>query len=334
MTMSRQSLSFPLPEAAAADFEFLGSFNAILAARIDEDGYVIAANRGFSRLLPNAALPVQARADVHAVFVSPTFDELLRIHVNPSEPLFQGILNLSDEHDVCRSFVGAVHRLDRQLLVLAEYDVDEMERLNAQVVDLNLELAELQRHLARTNRALKASEERLTLLSVTDPLTGLYNRRHFMNVLEQVWEHGKRHGTCLSMIMVDIDFFKKINDLHGHDQGDEVLKALATQMLAVVRKGDLVARLGGEEFAVVLQDTSLDFACGLAERLRHAASELAFEQIPAGITCSYGVASLNVAAGIAALLRQADEALYESKHAGRNRVTVCQDAGLTAVGEA
>lgn len=293
---------------------------------MDEDGSVVAANRGFMRLLPAAAQAENVRPDARAVFVTPTFDDLLCIHVPPSQPVFEGILNLSDAHGVCRSFMGVIHRQKQQLILLAEYDVDDMERLNAQVIDLNLELAELQRNLARSNRALKASEEQLTLLSVTDPLTGLFNRRHLMNALDQAWEHGKRGGACSSIIVMDIDFFKKINDQFGHEQGDLVLKAIAAQMQELVRKGDVVARMGGEEFAVVLQDTPLVVAQGLAERLRLAARSLVFDQIPNGITCSYGVASLNVLLGIACLLRHADEALYESKHAGRDRVTVSHAA--------
>lgn len=313
------------------DLGVLGSLSAVLFAVLDGNGHVVAGNQGFGRLLPEGTQSSHPPAQGFPIFVKPTLDELLGMHCSSSPLVFEGILNLADAHGVCRSFVGAVYRRDQQLILLAEYDVNDMERLNAQVIDLNLELAELQRDLARSNRALKASEEQLRLLSVTDPLTGLFNRRHLMNTLNQAWEHGKRHGFCLSMIVMDIDFFKKINDQYGHDQGDVVLKALSVQMQEVVRKGDVLVRMGGEEFAIVLQDTPLEAAKDLAERLRLAARSLVFESIPCGISCSYGVATLNPVEGMSGLLRQADEALYASKHAGRDRVTVFQEGKTVAL---
>ena len=121
--------------------------------------------------------------------------------------------------------------------------------------------------------------------------------------------------------MADIDFFKKINDGHGHDQGDAVLRAVSAQMQTMVRKTDLVARFGGEEFVIVLEQAPLPAALDLAERLRLAACALHFDCMPDGITCSYGVAQLGPGEKVEQVIKHADEALYRAKHGGRNQVT-------------
>lgn len=299
----------------------LAPLAAVAVAQIAEDGRLLGANLGFKRLTQHTQLGAGPQPDVRSVFVNPSFNDLLAVHAEDGQPVYEGILNLADQHSICRSLVGTVHHFNGQLMLVAEYDVADMERLNAQVIELNLELAEVQRSLARANRTLQASEERLTQLSSTDPLTGLANRRHLMDFLQKAWLRSQRFDSTFSVIMADIDFFKAINDQHGHDQGDLVLKAVSAQMQAMVRKVDLVARFGGEEFVIVLQEAPLPAAVELAESLRQAVTELAFEAMPQGITCSYGVAQLGPDQTIEQLLKHADQALYQSKHGGRNRVT-------------
>ena len=294
---------------------------AVAVAQIAEDGRLIDANLGFRRLTRHIQIGAGEQPDVRDFFVNPSFDELLAIHTRPGQPVFEGILNVADLHSVCRSLIGSVHHFDQKLMVIAEYDVADMERLNAEGITLNLELAELQRSLSRTNRNLQASEERLKQLSITDPLTGLANRRHLMDFLQQAWQRSQRFASTFSVIMADIDFFKKINDQHGHEQGDVVLKAVATQMQAMARKVDLVSRFGGEEFVIVLQEAPLSAAVEMAQRLRQAVCELQFEPMPQGVTCSYGVAQFATGQTVEQLLKHADEALYQSKDDGRNRVT-------------
>lgn len=294
---------------------------AVVVAQIADTGHLLHANLGFHRLTQRAASGDPAGADVRHFFINPSFADLLAVHSEPGEPVFEGILNVVDQHGVSRSLIGTVHHFNQQLMLVAEYDVADMERLNAQVIELNDELCEVQRDLARANRSLRANEERLRQLSITDPLTGLANRRHLMDYLEQAWQRSQRFASTFSVIMADIDFFKKINDQHGHEQGDVVLKAVSAQLRAMVRKIDLAARFGGEEFVIVLQEAPLKEAVEMAERLRQAVTELVFEPIPYGISCSYGVAQLGNGQTIEQLLKNADDALYQSKHSGRNRVT-------------
>ncbi|HEX9108983.1 MAG TPA: GGDEF domain-containing protein [Longimicrobiales bacterium] len=157
-----------------------------------------------------------------------------------------------------------------------------------------------------------------------DPLTGLANRRFFEERLAAEARRCDRYGRPLAVVMVDIDHFKRVNDTHGHDGGDAVLRALGDLLATSLRETDLPARLGGEEFVLLLPETPLDAAAETAERLRARVEALAIPwrggTIP--ITASFGVsAAPECVPTSAALLESADAALYASKEAGRNRVT-------------
>jgi two-component system cell cycle response regulator len=162
-------------------------------------------------------------------------------------------------------------------------------------------------------------------LAVTDPLTGLYNRRHMDKQLEIHVANAAARGKPVSVLTVDVDFFKPINDTHGHDVGDRVLQELAVRLKAQVRAIDLCCRMGGEEFVVILPETDLQVGFTVAERLRRNIASKPFnagaKQGPLSITVSIGVAAYETAADTpASILKRADEALYEAKRAGRNRV--------------
>lgn len=163
----------------------------------------------------------------------------------------------------------------------------------------------------------------LELQAHTDVLTGLANRRHFFEVAEAELERSRRYETPLSLLMLDIDRFKEVNDAHGHRAGDRVLQQLARTCLEVLRSVDVVGRVGGEEFAILLPETSLEGAVEVAERLREAVAlaEVAREEgVPLRITVSIGVAMLAGTVNLDTLLSQADAALYDAKRTGRNRV--------------
>lgn len=171
-------------------------------------------------------------------------------------------------------------------------------------------------------------EERLRAerLAQLDPLTGLNNRRAFYDKTSLLWAQAIRHGHATSVMLLDIDRFKQINDMHGHAHGDEVLKVLANILRHSIRQGDVLARWGGEEFIVFLPETGEADAAALAERLR---AEFAETLIPheagaSAVTASFGIAQK---AGphltLDALIAAADECLYQSKQHGRNRVTIC-----------
>ena len=166
--------------------------------------------------------------------------------------------------------------------------------------------------------------ENMMSSALRDGLTKLFNKRYLMERLDSELKFAQRHETSLSLLMLDIDHFKKVNDTHGHLAGDAVLEKLAAQLMKAVRNEDVVARFGGEEFAIVLRAIGLDPATGMAERLRKLIEgtvvEVSGKQLRA--TVSIGVAGFPAtpAKTVADLIEAADKALYRAKHAGRNRV--------------
>jgi diguanylate cyclase (GGDEF)-like protein len=182
-----------------------------------------------------------------------------------------------------------------------------------------LKLRRLQSELREKNRELER-------IAVTDALTDLPNRRVFDNDLERELDRAHRYGDAVALAVLDIDHFKAVNDTYGHDVGDEVLRQLARRVRDACRAGDEVARIGGEEFAVILLRTAEKGARAAAERLARSVETLTFSTSAGDltITVSVGVACAGGEIGFNALdvFKAADDALYRSKNEGRNRVTV------------
>lgn len=156
----------------------------------------------------------------------------------------------------------------------------------------------------------------------TDALTGVGNRAGLQIQLQREWELARRNGTPFSLIVIDLDHFKAINDTYGHDSGDGVLRTAAASLTGTVRGGDIVFRFGGEEFVALLSNTPMAGAMRLAERIRKdiPKTEYLSAHGPLKVTASLGVASLKPRESAEQLLHRADEALYRAKAAGRNRV--------------
>ena len=182
------------------------------------------------------------------------------------------------------------------------------------------------RRIVTLERSLRAANERIHKLTMTDPLVGIFNRRYFDDQLVKASAHAERHGRPLSLVFVDIDHFKLVNDTHGHRIGDEVLIEVGRRLLASLRADDWIARYGGEEFAVVLPETDTDAAVLVAERLRAGIGnqDIATAAGNITVTASFGVASSlpDSLMTTEALVGAADAALYRSKAAGRNCTTL------------
>ncbi len=212
----------------------------------------------------------------------------------------------------------STHRLDAVMLIAGQLTVSLQ---NARLY------ASLERKVAERTEALEAAKRRLEALSITDPLTGLANRRRFAEVLEAEWKRALRPRSSLGVAMIDIDHFKLYNDHYGHLAGDECLRRVAASLSASLREGtDLVARYGGEEFVMVLPSADPAAAWQVAERARAAVAALQEPHETAShgiVTVSIGVAStVPSAQGDAQqFLGVADAALYASKRNGRNQVT-------------
>lgn len=177
--------------------------------------------------------------------------------------------------------------------------------------------------LCRAMQRERIYRDELRLLAQTDDLTGLANRREFLAALDRAVAAANRSSSPLAFASFDIDHFKSINDRFGHAVGDDVIRRVAQVALACVRTGDILGRVGGEEFAVVLPDTDQSQALAICERLRmaiHAAVILAPDGQPVPVTVSTGLAQFTAGASARVLMEQADNALYAAKNAGRDQV--------------
>ncbi|RUQ68138.1 diguanylate cyclase [Azospirillum doebereinerae] len=208
----------------------------------------------------------------------------------------------SDQNSLIQALDGGADDFIRKPLVPAE--LVARVRAGARIVELR-------------NRIIRLAE--------TDPLTGAANRRSFLERAEAAAADTERRQRSLSVLLLDIDHFKSVNDTRGHAGGDEALKRLVECCGMVLRPNDLLGRFGGEEFVVLLPETNAYVAVGIADRLRQAIEAMTVEHAPEPfrITASIGVSGVG-ADGIDAALRRADDALYAAKKAGRNRVELAR----------
>jgi diguanylate cyclase (GGDEF)-like protein len=191
---------------------------------------------------------------------------------------------------------------------------------------------QLEVRVAQRTRELSSANQELAFQASTDALTGLLNRRRMMSQIEHEVERSRRYKLPLSLCMIDIDHFKRVNDSHGHLAGDRALVAVAGLLSGSLRDSDQIARFGGEEFVLLLPETDAALAQGLVDRLRLAVADLqlhADEGIAFTLTISGGIAELDIADhcdDAARMLMRADQALYGAKSGGRNCVKVAHQA--------
>ncbi len=206
----------------------------------------------------------------------------------------------------------------------------ELNQINKTYEQLNRDLLAAQKQSEQLARSLRQANEKLKLMASKDELTGLYNRRYFEDFFSREFSRCMRYKRPMSCIVIDIDFFKKVNDTYGHLQGDSVLKELGERLISVLRVSDVAVRYGGEEFVVLLPETALYAARITGEKIRRAVAQDEFrykrgQGLP--ITISVGIASFDGQRGAEShtdLLKQADAMLYRAKESGRNR---CCHAG-------
>ncbi|HTW95442.1 MAG TPA: GGDEF domain-containing protein, partial [Tepidisphaeraceae bacterium] len=204
----------------------------------------------------------------------------------------------------------------------------ENEQLRA---DLEKALQELRGKNTELEKSLRRVEE----MAATDPLTGLYNRRHFSKVLEQLFSEATRYGSELSCVMIDLDGYKQLNDTFGHAVGDQLLMVAGKVIAANMRRMDIAARYGGDEFIVLLPHANLHEAEAVIQRLReeYRLSSAVVLQRNEGVSMSVGIASLacDKSAGAEQLVAAADAALYRAKRAGRGRIELCDGSDQPAM---
>ncbi len=251
------------------------------------------------------------------VLVNPSAERLLS--KNRDEIIKQGIEQLVDDPEYTRAHLSGknppdtIVYKDRVLSFYASQFYDEHKELVGSAA------------LIRDITSEKKLEEKLRTLSQTDALTALYNRRMFDLSLTSELGRAQRYKQPVSLILFDVDHFKKFNDTHGHDQGDRVLQAVGKQMKETLRTQDICCRYGGEEFVAILPATKSDGGVNSAERLRADIEAMVVDGLK--VTISLGVVTYqNFEQKISeeALVKLADNALYQAKRAGRNRVQLAQ----------
>lgn len=184
------------------------------------------------------------------------------------------------------------------------------------------ELKVTQNRLAEAHAELALKNRSLEILSITDPLTGVLNRLKLDENIKTEVERAERYQSAFSMIMVDLDHFKEVNDTHGHPAGDTVLKEVVALFQENIRKVDILGRYGGEEFLLLCPETDMEGAVQIAEKLRAAVQAHDFTRV-GRLTASFGVSTFTPGATHGTMLFEADAALYQAKDAGRNRVERC-----------
>ena len=218
----------------------------------------------------------------------------------------------------CLWFKFPVHGTDGRLLFIGAAMLDTARMGNIDKMQKSLEL------LQNTNHELQKTLVELSKLASTDKLTGAWNRRRLEEALVNEMDRLKRYDHPLSMLIVDIDFFKKVNDEHGHSVGDQVLVKLANALQSSLRASDTLTRWGGEEFVVLCPNTTLSTVSMLAERLRECVARTVFPEV-GQVTISLGVAECIVGEAWEDWFKRADAALYRAKACGRNQVQIAPE---------
>ncbi|MGO4870658.1 MAG: PleD family two-component system response regulator [Roseiarcus sp.] len=280
----------------------------------------------------------QALGPHHNVYVEPDAHEALFKAAEDNIDLIIVSLGLSgyDGLRLC-SQIRSLERT-RNLPILVVADIEDRQRVLrgldlgvndclTRPVDRNELLARVRTQLRQKRYAdsLREKVQQSIELALFDPLTGLNNRRFMENHLATMLDNARVRRAPLTLMILDIDHFKRVNDTYGHDCGDEVLKAFADRLRGIIRGGDLLCRLGGEEFVIVMPGVNVQAATRIAERARLAIQQEQFVIDPSGrmipVTVSIGIAERSADGDASSLYRRADQALYRAKAEGRNRVS-------------
>lgn len=200
----------------------------------------------------------------------------------------------------------------------------ELKRVSNEEQELIEALKEANKKIENQNNELNKLLKKFEILSKTDSLTGLFNRRCILDTIEQIENDSLINNSTFSIVMSDIDFFKFVNDTYGHNFGDEVLKEIANLISSNIRKSDFLSRWGGEEFLIIFSNTTIDEAQSLAEKIRKIISEHIFKinENEIKITMTFGVSEYKKGDLIDVTIKKADNALYKGKNSGRNIVEI------------
>jgi two-component system, cell cycle response regulator len=296
-------------------FDYVNQISTICTVLIDQQMVICNCNLAFQTMIGANSKPVGEKFATYLV----TEDQ--KLIINPPEKGFQKMsFTLIGHNHAQNDMVGYVARADEGYLLFCERSWITEDKIFEEISQINNQLANMTRELNKKNIALEKANATINTLLRADALTGIANRRHFFEYFQKMHAHAVRHKTPLSLVMVDLDFYKAINDQYGHQVGDEVLVDFAQLLQNSCREEDLPARYGGEEFAILLVSTNATEAFTQAERVRSEIEKHEFGELKLKITASFGVASLQEGETMESLLKRSDQALYAAKSAGRNQV--------------
>ena len=297
--------------------DFLEQADSLVVVRADAKGRIQECNLALMRSLHKSERPLGCLlGEVFRSTDGATSEFTIFGPDNPSVPRIMKLRGSDDVYKVVCVVVGA------EMIVLAERIGGANNVVMQTMSSLTNELVNIGRELSRKNRELGEAKSRIEVMSRTDFLTGLANRRYFMERFHESILLADRHKQELCLLMADLDHFRQVNDEHGHDAGDKVLQAFAQQLRQVCRKEDLAARSCGEEFLLQLPMTSEEDALRLGVRL--CASLRALDVLGAGrpVTVSVGVAMHRHGDSPDQAFKRANQALYRAKEQGRDRVSL------------
>ncbi len=257
--------------------------------------------------------------------------KLARSEPQPDLILLDVVMPDLDGYEVCKALKSDPMTAEIPIIFVTGKDTDDDEQLGLQLGAVDYITKPIRPAIVRARVSahiqLKQQRDRLQFMALHDQLTGLYNRHFLVETARQRLARVVRHRSPMTVVLVDIDHFKKVNDTHGHITGDKVLMAVAKLINSSTRKEDVVARLGGEEF-VILLDCSLDKAAQKMEKLRQQLEDLEPEGLK--ITGSFGLVEASpYNADFSHLLVMADDGVYRAKSQGRNRVVCCRAEAST-----
>lgn len=321
-----------IPERVQGAFDAMAEGVAVLDAR----GRLLLANRAFRALNPQAAACQTGQPLSSQPWLSRGLGPQLAAH--PWMRAMGERAALSGQ-TVDIHFDSGGQELHQQLVINAAPIMDSNGRVRgclttfsdvSELYRKNVELRRMMVELEDSKTQVQKQNDELKRLATRDPMTGCLNRRAFSESYETMFQGARQTDMALSCMVLDIDFFKKVNDTYGHSIGDRVIQEVAKQMQALARASDLVCRYGGEEFCLVLPGQNIEAARQFAERVRKAIERdcgAAVQEVPGmKVTVSIGVAEISDAVATPLeLIDRADHALYEAKKSGRNRV--CADDG-------
>lgn len=282
---------------------------------IDKSGSILDCNNGFLEIIGLKEKPL--RHDIKSFLSINSKDFMF-----PEDSSVKINLLFINSSEVEMLLRGHIFPLNEYYLMIFEHHRLTYNELIKKMSKLNDEIVDITRELEKKNIQLKEALNTVRRIMNTDHLTGIINRRAFEKILKREISLALRHKLPLSFVMIDIDYFKKINDTYGHEAGDHVLKTFAKKLKKLIRQEDILGRFGGEEFALLLPYTNIENAFQAVERIRQRIERVKIKGIKGNITASFGITEILPTDDDKSLVKRADDALYEAKAKGRNRCEI------------